>query len=91
MDRLALAAANALVGNAAVRGRDRNRSVWRRFTAHEGAVRVALAGAPRNADIAERPVAFGQFDDAGGRRDPDARLCAGRFVQLPRDRGRYCG
>ncbi len=28
------------------------------FTAREGAVRIALSGAPRNADIAKRPVAF---------------------------------
>jgi biotin-dependent carboxylase-like uncharacterized protein len=47
MDRLALAAANTLIG-----------PFGATFIARDGAVRVALSGAPRNADIAKRPVAF---------------------------------
>ena len=57
MDRLALAAANTLVGNDAVRGRVEIGPFGAAFTARGGAVRVALAGASRNADIAGRAVA----------------------------------
>ena len=59
MDRLALASANILVGNAAFARGGRSRPVRRLLPlARDGAVRVALSGAPRNADIAKRQVAF---------------------------------
>jgi biotin-dependent carboxylase-like uncharacterized protein len=58
MDRLALAAANILVGNAAFAAAIEIGPFGATFTAREGAVRVALAGAPRNADISGRAVAF---------------------------------
>jgi biotin-dependent carboxylase-like uncharacterized protein len=58
MDRLALAAANGLVGNAPFAAAIEIGPFGATFTAREGAVRVALAGAPRNADIADRAVAF---------------------------------
>jgi biotin-dependent carboxylase-like uncharacterized protein len=58
MDRLALAAANVLVGNPAFAAAVEIGPFGASFTARGGAVRVALSGAPRNADIAKRPVAF---------------------------------
>jgi biotin-dependent carboxylase-like uncharacterized protein len=58
MDRLALAAANCLVGNSLFAAAIEIGPLGATFTAREGAVRVALAGAARNADIAKRPVAF---------------------------------
>src|SRR5258708_2671541 len=58
MDRLALAAANSLVGNAPFTAAIEVGPLGATFTAREDAVRVALAGAARNADIAKRPVAF---------------------------------
>src|SRR6478735_7638399 len=58
VDRLALAAANALVGNAPFAAAVEIGPSGACLTAQEGAVRVALAGAPRNADVAKRPVAF---------------------------------
>src|SRR5471030_1557907 len=58
MDRLALAAANSLVGNALFAAAVEIGPFGAAFTAREGAVRVALAGASRTADIAKRPVAF---------------------------------
>jgi biotin-dependent carboxylase-like uncharacterized protein len=57
MDRLALATANALVGNATFAASIEIGPFGAAFTAREGAVRVALAGAPRSADIAGRAVA----------------------------------
>lgn len=57
MDRLALATANILAGNAAFTAAVEIGPFGAAFTAREGAVRVALAGAPRNADIAGRAVA----------------------------------
>lgn len=57
MDRTGLAAANTLVGNAAFAAGIEIGPFGAAFTAREGAVRVALAGAPRNADIAGRAVA----------------------------------
>jgi 5-oxoprolinase (ATP-hydrolysing) subunit C len=56
MDPLALAAANGLVGNAPFTAAIEVGPFGARFTAREGAVRVALAGAARNADIAGRSV-----------------------------------
>ncbi len=57
MDRLALAEANTLVGNEPFTAAIEVGPFGAKFTAHGGAVRVALSGAPRNADIAGRPVA----------------------------------
>jgi len=57
MDRLGLAAANCLVGNALFAAGIEIGPFSAAFTAREGAVRVALAGASRNADIAGRAVA----------------------------------
>jgi biotin-dependent carboxylase-like uncharacterized protein len=58
MDRLALAAANTRVGNAPFAAAIEIGPFGATFMAREGPVRVALAGAPRNADIAARTVAF---------------------------------
>jgi biotin-dependent carboxylase-like uncharacterized protein len=58
MDRRALATANCLVGNAPFTAAIEVGPLGATFTAREGAVRVALAGAARNADIAKRVVAF---------------------------------
>ena len=57
MDRLALAAANTLAGNEPFTAAVEVGPFGAKFTARGGAVRVALAGAPRNADIAGRAVA----------------------------------
>ena len=57
MDRLALAAANTLVGNQALAASIEIGPFGAAFTARDGAVRVALSGASRNADIAGRAVA----------------------------------
>src|ERR1700682_373079 len=56
MDRLALAAANSLVGNRALAPASEIGPFRAAFTAREGAVRVGLAGALRNADISGRAV-----------------------------------
>ena len=91
MDRLALAAANTLVGNELFAAAIEIGPFGAAFTARGGAVRIALAGASRNADIAGRAVAHRYVDDACRWRDADARLCPRRLVQLPRDRGRHRG
>jgi biotin-dependent carboxylase-like uncharacterized protein len=57
MDRLAIAAANTLVGNAPFAAAIEIGPFGAAFTARQGAVRVAIAGAPRNADISGRAVA----------------------------------
>jgi biotin-dependent carboxylase-like uncharacterized protein len=57
MDRLALTAANSLVGNAGFTAAIEIGPFGAAFTARDGAVRVALAGASRNADISGRAVA----------------------------------
>jgi biotin-dependent carboxylase-like uncharacterized protein len=57
MDRLALATANCLAGNALFAAAIEIGPFGAGFTAREGAVRVALAGASRQADIAGRAVA----------------------------------
>jgi 5-oxoprolinase (ATP-hydrolysing) subunit C len=59
IDVLALAAANALAGNAPFAAAVEIGPFGAKFTAREGAVRVALTGASRNADIAGRAVAVG--------------------------------
>jgi len=58
MDRLALAAANCLAGNALFAPGIEVGPFGAAFTARDGAVRLALAGAPRNADIAGRSIAW---------------------------------
>ena len=57
MDRLALATANSLAGNPLFAAAIEIGPFGATFTARQGAVRVALAGASRNADIAGRAVA----------------------------------
>src|SRR3954447_12417548 len=58
MDRLALAAANCLVGNPLFAAAIEIGPFGAIFTARDGAVRVSLAGGARNADVAKRPVPF---------------------------------
>ena len=58
MDPLGLAAANVLAGNAALAAAIEIGPFGAAFTARDGAVRIALAGALRSADIAGRAVAF---------------------------------
>jgi biotin-dependent carboxylase-like uncharacterized protein len=58
MDRLALAAANVLVGNSPFAAAIEIGPFGATFTTRDGAVRIGLAGATRNADIADRAVAF---------------------------------
>jgi biotin-dependent carboxylase-like uncharacterized protein len=58
LDRLSLAVANCLVGNALFAAAIEIGPFGAAFTARDGAVRVALAGAPRSADIGGRAVAF---------------------------------
>ena len=77
MDRLALAAANALVGNEPFAAAVEIGPFGAAFTARGGAVRIALAGASRNADIAGRPVAF----------DTSATLADGETLTLGFARG----
>jgi 5-oxoprolinase (ATP-hydrolysing) subunit C len=59
MDRLALASANCLVGNAPFAAAIEIGPFGAVFTARQGAVRVALTGGSRNADISGRSVAPG--------------------------------
>jgi biotin-dependent carboxylase-like uncharacterized protein len=77
MDRLALAAANTLVGNEPFTAAVEVGPFGAKFTARGGAVRVALAGAPRNADIAGRAVAS----------DTSATLADGETLTLGFARG----
>jgi 5-oxoprolinase (ATP-hydrolysing) subunit C len=58
MDPLGLAAANSLLENAAFAGAVEIGPFGAAFTARGGAIRVALAGASRKADISGRAVAF---------------------------------
>src|SRR5258705_11414187 len=58
MDRLPLATANRLLGNELFAAAVEIGPFGAAFTAREGAVRVALAGASRNADISGRAVAL---------------------------------
>jgi len=57
MDRLAIAAANTLVGNAPFAAAIEIGPFGAAFTARGGAVRVAISGASRSADISGRAVA----------------------------------
>ncbi|MGY4308896.1 biotin-dependent carboxylase-like uncharacterized protein [Bradyrhizobium sp. USDA 4369] len=56
MDKLSLAAANCLVGNALLAAAIEIGPFGATLTATGGSVRVALAGAPRPADVAKRQV-----------------------------------
>jgi biotin-dependent carboxylase-like uncharacterized protein len=56
MDRLALAAANTLLGNEPFTAAIEVGPFTASFTARDGAVRVALSGAPRSVDIAGRAM-----------------------------------
>ena len=58
MDRLALAAANTLLGNEPFAAAIEIGPFTASFTARDGAVRVALAGAQRSADIAGRAASM---------------------------------
>jgi biotin-dependent carboxylase-like uncharacterized protein len=58
MDRLGLAAANCLAGNALFAPGIEIGPFGAAFTAHDGAVRIALGGAPRSADISGRALAW---------------------------------
>jgi biotin-dependent carboxylase-like uncharacterized protein len=58
MDRLGLASANCLVGNALFAPGVEIGPYGAAFTARQGAVRVALSGASRSADISGRAVAW---------------------------------
>jgi biotin-dependent carboxylase-like uncharacterized protein len=66
MDRLALAAANTLVGNPTFDAAIEIGPFGAAFTAHGGPVRVALSGAQRSADVAKRPVVVGSSMTLGG-------------------------
>jgi biotin-dependent carboxylase-like uncharacterized protein len=77
MDRLALAAANTLVGNQLFAAAVELGPFGAAFTARDGAVRIALSGAPRNADIGGRVVAF----------DSSATLAEGETLKLGFARG----
>src|SRR5215218_10688817 len=77
MDRLALAAANTLVGNAPFAAAIEIGPFGAVFTARGGAVRIALSGASRNADIAGRLVAI----------DTSATLSEGETLTLGFARG----
>src|SRR5580698_8953780 len=58
MDRVALAVANGLVGNAAFAAAIEIGPFGAAFTAREGAVRIALAGALRSGEVSGRAVTF---------------------------------
>jgi len=58
MDRLGLATANVLLGNAPLAAAIEIGPFGAAFTARGGPVRLALSGAQRSVDIAKRPVAF---------------------------------
>jgi len=77
MDRLALVAANTLVGNDLFAAGVEIGPFGAVFTARGGAVRIALAGASRNADIAGRAIAI----------DTSATLSDGETLTLGFARG----
>ena len=77
MDRLALAASNTLVGNELFAAGVEIGPFGAVFTARGGAVRIALSGAPRSADIAGRAVAI----------DTSATLADGETLTLGFARG----
>jgi 5-oxoprolinase (ATP-hydrolysing) subunit C len=77
MDRLGLAAANCLAGNALFAPAVEIGPYGAALTARDGAVRVALSGAPRSADIAGRSVAW----------DTSATIADGETLKLGIARG----
>jgi biotin-dependent carboxylase-like uncharacterized protein len=77
MDRLGLAAANCLAGNALLAPAVEIGPYGASFTAREGAVRVGLSGAPRSADIGGRPIAW----------DTSLTLADGETLKLGMARG----
>src|SRR6188508_2310867 len=77
MDRLALAASNTLVGNELFAAGVEIGPFGAVFTARGGAVRIALSGAPRSADIAGRAIAI----------DASATLADGETLTLGFARG----
>ena len=91
MDRLALAAANCLVGNAPFAAAIEVGPFGATFTARDGAVRVALAGARAQRRYRQTRGRLRHIDDAGGWRKPNAGFCARRHFQLSRDRRRRAG
>src|ERR1700709_1960229 len=60
MDRVALAAANCLVGNALFAAAIEVGPLGAVFTARDGAIRLGLAGATRSAEVNGRTVSFNQ-------------------------------
>ena len=78
MDRLGLAAANCLVGNALFAPGVEIGPYGAAFTAREGAVHVALSGASRSADISGRAVAW----------DTSVTIADGETLKLGLARGR---
>jgi biotin-dependent carboxylase-like uncharacterized protein len=77
MDRLALAAANTLVGNELFAACVEIGPFGAAFTARGGVVRIALSGASRNADVAGRAIAI----------DTSATLADGETLTLGFARG----
>jgi biotin-dependent carboxylase-like uncharacterized protein len=77
MDRLGLASANCLVGNALFAPGVEIGPYGAAFTARQGAVRVALSGASRSADISGRAVAW----------DTSATIADGQTLKLGLARG----
>jgi 5-oxoprolinase (ATP-hydrolysing) subunit C len=77
MDRLGLASANCLVGNTLFAPGVEIGPYGAAFTARQGAVRVALSGAPRSADISGRAVAW----------DTSVTIADGETLKLAMARG----
>jgi biotin-dependent carboxylase-like uncharacterized protein len=77
MDRLGLAAANCLLGNATFAPGVEIGPYGATFNARDGAVRVALSGTPRSADISGRAVAW----------NTSATIAAGETLKLGMARG----
>jgi 5-oxoprolinase (ATP-hydrolysing) subunit C len=77
MDKLALAAANCLVGNALFAPVVEIGPYGAVLTARGGGVRVGLSGAPRSADVAGRPIAW----------DTSATIADGETLKLGMARG----
>jgi biotin-dependent carboxylase-like uncharacterized protein len=77
MDKLALAAANCLAGNAQMTPAIELGPYGAGLTARDGAVRVALSGAPRSADIGGRAVAW----------DASVTIAEGEALKLGMARG----
>ena len=77
MDRLGLAAANCLLGNVLFAAGVEIGPYGAAFAACEGAVRIALSGAPRSADIAGRAIAW----------DTSVTIAAGETQKLGMARG----